>query len=80
MALNGREFFAEWMPHFDNDMTTRDIGQTYLTDANGLELMTREVFVDQSASFASSFYPVTSMISVSDASQENALTIWNDRA
>ena len=40
----------------------------FMTDSNGLELVSREVFEDNDGvAFARSFYPVTSMISVGDA-------------
>ena len=51
-----------------------------MTDANGLDLYERKVFEKDSASFSSSFYPVTSMISMSDVDKVNALTVWNDRS
>ena len=71
----GREIFAIWRPKFGGN----DISFDYLTDANGMEIMTRRVFEKESGSFSSSFYPITSLISMSDADKENAFTVWNDR-
>ena len=51
-----------------------------MTDANGLELVSRPVYRDnQGIAFSSSFYPVTSMISMSDHEKKTALTVYNDR-
>ena len=73
--MNGREIFAIWRPSFGSN----DLSFDYLTDANGIELMTRRVFEKDSGAFSSSFYPITSLISMSDADKENAFTVWNDR-
>lgn len=71
----GREIFATWTPLLDqNDSLAED----FITDANGLELMSRPVFVNKSADFSSSFYPVTSMISLK-SEEGKSLTVWNDR-
>ena len=55
------------------------LGSHYVTDANGLELMKRDVFVDYSASFSSSFYPVNTMISAFDRGAQQAFSVWIDR-
>ena len=74
---SGREVFASWLPVFKQDSK---FGAEFLTDANGLELVTRPVYRDnEDVTFSSSFYPVTSMISMSDIDKESALTVYNDR-
>jgi len=65
---------AIWTPQF------KAIDQEYVTDANGLELITRKVFGKNSAAVSSSFFPVTSMISMGDQNKITALTVWNDRS
>ena len=70
----GREIFAIWTPVMDDDR----LGKYFITDANALELMSRPVFISQTASFSSSFYPVTSVISL-QSEKGKLLTVWNDR-
>ena len=72
-ARIGREFFAKWVPDF------AFLDMQYLTDANGYDLVAREVFKSGSASFSSSFYPVDNSITITDFGQLNSMTIWNDR-
>ena len=43
-------------------------------------MVKRRVFSQaEYAPFASTFYPIDSVIAMSDAEKENALTVWNDR-
>lgn len=69
----GREVFATWKPAFTQ------LGDKFLTDANGLALMERDVFKTDSEAFSASFYPVTASITAADRAGEHAFTIWNDR-
>lgn len=75
-SLTGREILASWQPIFKNSSVSYD----YFTDSNGFEMVKRKVFdeVDE-APFASTFYPIDSVISMSDKENVNSLTIWNDR-
>ena len=50
-----------------------------MTDANGYDIVTRDVFKSESGPFASSFYPVDASITINDKAGKNALTVWNDR-
>ena len=71
---SGREIFAKWVPVFEK------ISQTYLTDANGYDLIERDVFRNtNSEAFSSSFYPVDASITMHDFEKERAFTVWNDR-
>ena len=73
----GREIFATWQPIFDE---SKEISDEFFTDANGLELISRQVFVDKtSENFSKSFLPVTSMIAVSDKKKERVFQVFNDR-
>ena len=72
-ARIGREFFAKWAPNF------AFLDTQYLTDANGYDLIARDVFKSGSAPFSSSFYPVDNSITITDFGQLNSMTIWNDR-
>ena len=73
----GREIFASWQPVFKKDS---GYSTEFMTDANGLELVSRPVYRDnEDIAFSSSFYPVTSMISMSDYEKKTALTVYNDR-
>ena len=72
-ATIGREFFARWVPDFDF------IDAQYYTDANGYDLVTRDVFKTGSGAFSSSFYPINNSITISDFEKLNSLTVWNDR-
>ena len=65
---------AIWTPQFEA------IDQEYVTDANGLELITRKVLNKNSAPISSSFFPVTSVISMGHQNKMTAMTIWNDRS
>lgn len=67
--------FAIWSPLFDG----KGLDSEFVTDANGLELITRSVYVKDSAPVSSSFYPVTTTISASDKERRVAMTIRNDR-
>ena len=67
--------FAIWSPLFDG----KGLDSEFVTDANGLELITRSVYVKDSAPVSSSFYPVTTTISASDKETRVAMTIRNDR-
>ena len=86
--VGSREIFATWQPKFafgTDFQNNHELGKVswnseYLTDANGLDLMPREVYEDESGPFSASFYPVTSVISMSDFDKIHALTIWNDRS
>lgn len=55
------------------------INAKYLTDANGLELVERDVFVGGSAPFSSSFFPVDSVIAAFDTDRLQSFTVHNDR-
>ena len=71
----GREIIASWKPNFESS-----IGTDYYTDANGFELVKRHVYQEYEYAWVSStFYPVDSVVMVSDFEQEHALTVWNDR-
>ena len=59
-ARVSQEVFAKWTPDFET------ISHSYMTDANGYDLVEREVFHLGSAAFSSSFYPVDSSISITD--------------
>ena len=50
-----------------------------MTDANGYDIMERDVFRLGNAAFSSSFVPVDSSISISDYQQSQTFTVWNDR-
>ena len=50
-----------------------------MTDANGYDIMERDVFRLGSAAFSSSFVPVDCSISVNDYQQKQSFTVWNDR-
>ena len=69
---HGTEYFAKWTPSFDLD-------SQFITDANGFDLITREVWKVDSGAFSSSFYPVDASITVNDSEKKIAMTIWNDR-
>ena len=71
---SGREVLAVWKPEF------KAIDPEYVTDANGLELITRKVFIKNSAAVSSSFFPVTSVISMGNQNKTTALTVYNDRS
>ena len=72
-APTGREFFAKWTPDFEY------IDSQFLTDANGYDLISREVFKSGSGAFSSSFYPVDSSITITDFARRSSLTVKNDR-
>jgi len=69
----GREYFAKW--EVDYQLMASD----YFTDANGFDLIKREVFRKDSDSFSASFVPVDASISIGDYKKENMFTVWNDR-
>ena len=73
-ATSGREFFALWTP------TYSVMSDEYLTDANGFDIVTRQVYKNNSGPFSASFYPVTSSITMGDLQGQNSFTVWNDRA
>ena len=76
-----REIFAVWAPYFNGESFSKGaIAKEFLTDAQGFELMERKVYNDEDeVDFASSFYPVDSVISVYNAKKTRALSVWNDR-
>lgn len=58
--------------------------ETFLTDANGFDLMERKVFTKEMDEFySSSFYPIASSITMQDKAespdQSKLFTVWNDR-
>ena len=57
----GREYFAKWTPSY------HEIHQKYMTDANGFDIMSRDVYQKDSTDFSSSFYPVDASITVTDS-------------
>ena len=70
----GREIFAKWSPAYT------EIGDVFLTDANGYDLVTRPIFKSKSADyFSSSFYPVDASITMGDSAGQRSFTVWNDR-
>lgn len=69
----GREYFAKWTPEFEF------IDSSYLTDANGYNLMSREVFKSGTDQFSAAFFPVDTSITIRDFAKERSLTVWNDR-
>ena len=79
--LLNREIFAVWTPLFNGEYFDSELlSSEYVTDAQGLEIMKRDVYNDSDQiEFSRSFYPVDSMISVSNVSRNKTLTIWNDR-
>ena len=48
-------------------------------DANGYDIVKRDVFRLGEEPFSSSFFPLDSSISLTDYAEENAFTVWNDR-
>lgn len=70
---SGREIFAKWEPKYE------DIAHTFWTDANGYDLIERDVFKNDSESFSASFYPVDASITMHDSIGERSFTVWNDR-
>ena len=76
-----REVFAVWTPWFNGEFFDSSLlSSEYFTDAQGFEIMKRDVYDDKDQiEFSKSFYPVDSIISVSNVSQDRALTVWNDR-
>ena len=68
-----QEVFAKWKPDFDQ------ISHEYFTDANGYDIVRRDVFRLGSAPFSSSLFPVDASISLTDYAEDNAFTVWNDR-
>ena len=57
--IYGREIFAMWTP-----TPYQSFSDEFLTDVNGFDFVSREVYQEKSGPFAASFYPVTSVISV----------------
>lgn len=73
MNIGGREIFAKWVPKFDN------IAPSFITDANGYDLVSHPTYVDDSEYFSASFVPVDASITASDYARTRMVTIWNDR-
>ena len=71
---SGREVLAVWKPEF------KAIDPEFVTDANGLELTTRKVFIKSSAEVSSSFFPMISVFSKGSQKKTTALTVYNDRS
>ena len=65
--------FAKWVPEFE------EIAHDFITDANGFELVSHEVFRNGSAPFAASFVPVDASITMRDFAEASSFTVWNDR-
>jgi hypothetical protein len=64
-----REIFAIWTPFLQLKellLGNQKFHNLFYTDSNGLELVSRQVFQDESYSFSASFVPVESMISMAD--------------
>ena len=68
------EVFGKWTPTF------KTMSNEFLTDSNAFNLKKRKVFTGEE-SFAKSFYPVDSSITISgeNGQGETSLTVWNDR-
>ena len=72
MSDGSHEVLATWKMQYDQ------ISETYLTDANGYDLMKREAYQDGDY-FTGDFYPVDSSITVNEGAGDRSMTIWNDR-
>lgn len=73
-STDGLEVFAKWEPQYDQ------IGHAFWTDANGYDLIEREVFrKDSDEAFSASFYPVDASITMHDYFGKRSFTVWNDR-
>jgi hypothetical protein len=55
------------------------MAHTYQTDANGYDLIEREVFKNDNEPFSASFYPVDASITMHDFYGKRSFTVWNDR-
>ncbi len=54
-------------------------GHTYFTDANGFDLVERDVMRSGVDNFSKMMYPVDASITMVDFSKSRAFTVWNDR-
>ena len=68
-----REIFAKWTVQMSQQ------GHTYFTDANGFDLVERDVMRSGVDAFSKMMYPVDASITMVDFSKSRAFTVWNDR-
>lgn len=73
-GISGREIFAVWTPFLPNSVPS------FITDANALGTMNRQVKATGEAAFASTFFPVTRAIAARDELAKRWFTVSNDRS